>query len=147
MFTTAKLIFKPGAIIVGGKAHTSGVTYVVDDANNLIINRQSYSLDDPTATEKMPEEVRKIFWILCSDKGKNSDIYRNYANTQLAEAKVDMDIVTDPKMQLLILNNASNVAELSQSLRKQENHGWLEQLCQFPDSRTYNACKSRNHTR
>jgi hypothetical protein len=95
------------------------------------LNGQQYSLDDPTAAERMPEKNRELFWSFCSDQGKDSDLYRSYANSQLSAANIDLSGITNPAWKLLIINHASSVAKLGKYLTQHGNSDWLSEINKF----------------
>lgn len=120
---------KTGALFnLGSIEETVGIS-----GDRLTIGRCTYTLSDPNAARGMPPKHQEIFWALCSDKVKDSDLYRAYASSVLSAAKIDLRSIKSPKMQLIITNNASNVAKLNTYLVQQGNNNWLQDACELPE--------------
>ena len=124
----------------GNVTYTSGGTHYAGNSiainqNTLSINGRNYSLDDATAADGMTNEDREMFWSLCSDKGKDSDLYREHAKSILLAANVDVNTIDNTNLKLIVINQATHVAKLGNYLSQIGNHNWLTQLSKLSDNR------------
>ncbi|OCH98936.1 hypothetical protein A8135_09235 [Legionella jamestowniensis] len=109
----------------------SSITFNENRSTNLLeIDGHRYSLDDPNAVVNMPQSTRETFWSICSDKAKDSELYRSYARAILVKNNISLDRFNSEKVKLAIINNASDFAKLISSCKQ---HGHADALQDLQD--------------
>lgn len=106
---------------------------LLDDVS-MTINGHQYSLDDPNAVVHMSESDREFFWLSCSDKGKDSDIFRAYVARILLQVGILPERITNPELRIFVINHAKKVAELGDACVKAKHPNWLDDLMALPVS-------------
>ncbi|KTD52984.1 hypothetical protein [Legionella quateirensis] len=122
----------------GRRAPIEGRVYYLNDDDNagtIRLQGKDYSLDDCNAVNSMSEDIRPTFWSVCSDKAKDSYIYIAYAESQLVKARIKLTGIPKDR-HVSILNNASNLVSLKESLKELKiyRRAWFKTLFNPEDS-------------
>lgn len=75
--------------------------------NAIRIEDKYYSLDDPTVAERIKPEFREQFWSCCSDKAKDSDLYRSYAVEQITKHNIQLNNTSNTEVKRLLVNHVT----------------------------------------
>jgi|GEM_PF-4009734 len=111
-----------------GQTFTLRNGVMTSTGGKLTINNHTYALDDPNAvSETTIQSDRESFWAHCTDKGRDSDLYRAHANKLLRDNKINLDqFPVDVKAQ--IINKAAKFVELNNFFMEQGKVDWVAQL-------------------
>ncbi|ASQ44747.1 hypothetical protein [Legionella clemsonensis] len=130
------VVFSNGSSITINETHST---------NLLEINGHQYSLDDPNAVANMPQSTRETFWSICSDKAKDSELYRTYARAILLKDNIALDRFDSEKVKLAILNNAADFAKLIASCKQYGHPDALQDLQTWDENQFEMLVKKANN--
>ncbi|WP_419420738.1 hypothetical protein ACNVED_05430 [Legionella sp. D16C41] len=124
----------------------SSITFNETRSTNLLeIDGHRYSLDDPNAVVNMPQSTRETFWSICSDKAKDSELYRTYARAILVKNDISLDRFSSEKVKLAIINNASDFAKLISSCKQYGHTDALQDLQNWEEDQLVTLVKKASN--
>ncbi|MGQ3888602.1 hypothetical protein ACQUW5_06160 [Legionella sp. CNM-1927-20] len=124
----------------------SSITFNETRSTNLLeIDGHRYSLDDPNAVVNMSQSTRETFWSICSDKAKDSELYRTYARAILLKSNISLDRFNSEKVKLAIINNASDFAKLITSCKQYGHADALQDLQNWEEDQLVTLVKKASN--
>lgn len=113
-----------GSLSVGGQEFN----LLSVEGEYISIKGFRYHQDDSTAVNSMSEDNRNTFWLYCSDKGKDSDLYREFALRKLNDVLVLVKNIVEPEFELYVINHAHNLSVIGTACMRNGEHGWFYAL-------------------
>lgn len=125
----------PGiSMTLGGSSYINadGVTFrntgISIGGGTIEFGGRRYHTDDPHAVDTMKQNDRELFWSFCSDRGKDSDLYREYALEKLKSAKINLESIEPESLQCTVINQATAFSDFGKYCNQKGYANWLQQL-------------------